>query len=291
MSSLEHLEKEYFEELFGMETGYVLDFTNKSFDRFFRNTLDVEIYDNKYDDYGNSKANRLRAFWDKESDEVVGHALSDILDRFVFKEQKEGNKPEENVIYKKCRKVADRLLDKENHTEEKSTEEDFLDKEFNDFTFDGLGLDPAIKKIMEARFVEAQKCLETGASLATIFLCGSILEGVLLGLAEENPKTFNKCEISPKNKEGKVKQFHDWSLAQFIDVGYKLDYLKLDVKKFSHGLRDFRNYIHPNEQKASGFNPDQETARICMQVLRAAIVSLNKSDNDKPPVAEVEHID
>ncbi|MDZ7694020.1 MAG: hypothetical protein U5K69_23355 [Balneolaceae bacterium] len=276
---MEHLEKEYFEELFEMETGYVLNFTNKSFERFFKNTLDIEIYNDKYGNYGNSKANRLRAFWDEESDDLVGQALSDMLDRFVFKEQKEGNKPEENAIYPKCREVADRLLGKKVRTRKKSTEEEFIDKEFKDVTFDGIGLDPAIKKIMESRFVEAHKCLETGASLATIFLCGSILEGLLLGVAEENPKTFNKCEISPKDQNDKVKKFNEWSLAQFIDVAYHLEYLKLDVKKFSHGLRDFRNYIHPYEQKASEFDPDIETARICMQVLRAAIVSLNQSQN------------
>jgi len=286
MSSLEHLEKEYFEELFEMETGYVLDFTNKSFERFFSNTLDIEIYDDKYGIYGNSKANRLRAFWDKELDEIVGQALSGMLDRFVFKEQKKGNKPEENAMYQKCREVANRLVGKKIRKKEKSTEEEFLEKEFRNVSFDGIGLDPSIKKIMEARFLEAQKCLDAEASLATIFLCGSILEGVLLGVAEANPKAFNKCKMSPKDREGKVKQFHEWSLAQFIDVAYKLDYLKLDIKKFSHGLRDFRNYIHPYEQRASGFNPDNETAKICMQVLRAAIVSLNQSNKENLKVGE-----
>ncbi|MCY4317652.1 MAG: hypothetical protein OXE76_00405, partial [Alphaproteobacteria bacterium] len=50
--------------------------------------------------------------------------------------------------------------------------------------------------------------------------------------------------------------------------------LKLDVKKFSHGLRDFRNYIHPYEQMVSGFTPDEHTAKVCFQVLRAALESL-----------------
>jgi hypothetical protein len=52
--------------------------------------------------------------------------------------------------------------------------------------------------------------------------------------------------------------------------------LGLDVKKFSHALRDFRNYIHPYEQMASRFNPDAHTAQICFQVLRAAISALSK---------------
>jgi hypothetical protein len=46
------------------------------------------------------------------------------------------------------------------------------------------------------------------------------------------------------------------------------------VKKFSHGLREFRNYIHPYEQMVSGFAPDEHTAKVCFQVLKAALASL-----------------
>ena len=49
--------------------------------------------------------------------------------------------------------------------------------------------------------------------------------------------------------------------------------LKLDVKTFSHGLRGFRNYIHPYEQMVSGFTPDEHTAKVCFQVLKAALAS------------------
>ncbi len=47
------------------------------------------------------------------------------------------------------------------------------------------------------------------------------------------------------------------------------------VKKFSHSLRDFRNYIHPYEQVSSRFNPDEHTARISWQVLKAALFQLS----------------
>jgi len=59
-----------------------------------------------------------------------------------------------------------------------------------------------------------------------------------------------------------------------IDVAFELKIIKEDVKKFSHALRDFRNYIHPYQQVSSGFNPDHHTANICFQVLKAAIYQL-----------------
>ena len=73
---------------------------------------------------------------------------------------------------------------------------------------------------------------------------------------------------------GKVKRFQDWTLAQFIDVAADLGILKPDVQKFSHGLRDFRNYIHPYEQLVSHFTPDEHTATVCYQVLKAALASI-----------------
>ena len=62
-----------------MGSGYVLDFTNTSFERFF-NDFGVDIYDDRYKFHGNSKANRLRAFWDIEPDELVGRVLFGLLE-------------------------------------------------------------------------------------------------------------------------------------------------------------------------------------------------------------------
>jgi len=103
------------------------------------------------------------------------------------------------------------------------------------------------------------------------------LEGVLLGVASTKPKDFNTAQASPKNKDGKVLPFHDWKLANFIDVSCELHFLDEDVKKFSHALRDFRNYIHPYEQMVSGFDPSPHTAEICWKVLQAAISQLSKN--------------
>jgi hypothetical protein len=107
-----------------------------------------------------------------------------------------------------------------------------------------------------------------------VFLYGSVLEAVLLGAAQREPARFNRASASPKADDGGVKRFYEWSLAQFIDVACEIGLLKPDVKKFSHGLRDFRNYIHPYEQMVSGFTPDEHTAKLCFQVLKAALASV-----------------
>lgn len=75
MSDLSSIEKRKLERTLQMESGYVLNFSNRTFDEFFANELGIEIYDAKYDYGSGSKANRMRAFWDVESNLMVGKAL------------------------------------------------------------------------------------------------------------------------------------------------------------------------------------------------------------------------
>ena len=48
--------------VFGMEGGYVLNFSNRTFANFFHEELGVDIYDDRWAAQGNSKANRLRCY-------------------------------------------------------------------------------------------------------------------------------------------------------------------------------------------------------------------------------------
>ncbi|MDB5281068.1 MAG: hypothetical protein JWO06_143 [Bacteroidota bacterium] len=164
----------------------------------------------------------------------------------------------------------------ETHKAEPVTEDIFLNQEFKSISLDQLGLEARVTEVINTRFDEIKICLKNKASLSVIFLAGSSLEGVLLGIATSFPKAFNTAKTAPQ-KDGKVKMFHDWSLSNLIDTAHELGLLKEDVRKFSHALRDFRNYIHPLQQVGSGFHPDDHTARICWQVLMAAIHQLSNN--------------
>ncbi|HZW25296.1 MAG TPA: hypothetical protein VFF26_07425 [Gallionella sp.] len=173
------------------------------------------------------------------------------------------------ILFKRLDKVEiDEVPDQENH---------FLNREFANVTMQGLGLEGPVATVLEHRIKEIEKCFSASAPLAVILLAGSTLEGILLGLAVQHPKHFNSAKASPKDGAGKVKNFQDWSLSSFIDVAKELALLKHDTYKFSHSLRDFRNYIHPFEQMASGFAPREHTAKICLQVLKAAIHDLREN--------------
>lgn len=271
MSSLKTIEKRVLEDLFEMGGGYVLDFSNNSFAEFFRETVKINIYSPKYALYGDSKAKRLRAFWQIESDALVGKVLAGLLEVWQYDTTRKG-RTDNSPLYKQAAVIVTRLTGRQ--PDSLATEQEFLQRQYQNISIKNLPIDTDLVPVLESRLVEAQHCL-VSAPLATIFLCGSIMEGILLGVALQKPRDFNKAANSPKDKENKVKPFHEWSLAQFIDVAHRLKILKLDVKKFSHELRDFRNYIHPYQQLASKFTPDKHTAEICLQVLKAAIADLS----------------
>ena len=272
MSSLTDIEKRYMEKLLDMGGGYVLDYSDASYGEFFKRHA-INIHGPKYQTYGTSKAKKMRAFWEQEPDPVVGKVLSEMMDSCEADGELNGRDIDRPVL-EKARGIANRLLGEKAKPAEAPNEESFLDREFTIPNVGKLPIDAPVVPIVEARLKEARVAIKAGASLSVIFLCGSVLEAVLLGAAQQSPARFNTAKASPRSDSGDVRKFHEWSLAQLIDVASELGMLKPDVKKFGHGLRDFRNYIHPYQQLASKLSPDQHTAKVCFQVLKAALADV-----------------
>jgi len=277
MSTLTVTDRAYLEKFLDMSGGYPHrypgeKFSDNSFGAFFQRHS-IDIHGLKYQIHGTSKANKLRAFWDIESDSVVCKAMSGMVDEYVVGCEL-NNKSVDAALLEKVRGIISRLNEKPQVAKPAQTADDFLKHEFSIPNVHKLPIEAQVIPVIQSRLDEALKALSAGAHLSVIFLCGSVLEAVLLGAAQKEPARFNRASASPKSSNGSLKQFHEWSLAQFIDVACEVDLLKPDVKKFSHGLRDFRNYIHPYEQMQSGFTPDEHTAKLCFQVLKAALASV-----------------
>jgi len=145
--------------------------------------------------------------------------------------------------------------------------------------FDRLVADASLAKILTHRWEEAQKCVEADAYLSAIVMMGSILEGVLLHKVESELKTVCKAKSAPKDrKTGDLRPIHEWGLSALIDVTNEVGWLQGDVKRFSHGLRESRNIVHPYMQRLYQEEPDKDTCSICWQVVRAALADLLGSD-------------
>lgn len=80
MADISFNEKKNLERLFQMGGGYVLDFSNRTFEEFVLDSVSISIYDEKYAYDSGSKANRLRAFWSAEPNHIVGKLIADLVD-------------------------------------------------------------------------------------------------------------------------------------------------------------------------------------------------------------------
>jgi hypothetical protein len=105
MSDLTHVERRKFERLLGMGTGYVLGFSNSSFQGFVTDSTGKDVYGAIYDRGSGSKANRLRAFWSVEPNHVVAKLLGDLLEDMSA----ESRAATEPGLFSECERIIQRL--------------------------------------------------------------------------------------------------------------------------------------------------------------------------------------
>lgn len=111
MADLSFQDKRYLERMFEMEGGYVLDFSNRTFHTFIYDSIKFNIEEEKYYINGESKARRLRVFWDSESNYNVGLLIEKLLEYWLIQANMGERKIDELLerLYKECEKIADRL--------------------------------------------------------------------------------------------------------------------------------------------------------------------------------------
>jgi hypothetical protein len=98
MAELTLAEKRALEQLFGMSTGYVLGFSNRTFREFILDVTGLNIDDVQIGRSG-SKATRLRFFWTTQPNHIVGKLLRSLI------EEVEKDSP----LKERCRSIAVRL--------------------------------------------------------------------------------------------------------------------------------------------------------------------------------------
>lgn len=112
MANLTGIEKMWVERFLGMGSGYVLNFSDRTFGEFILEHCGIDIFDKKYSFRSGSKANRLRAFWASESNYVVGKLLTALTD-YKVAQKHFGNLSvgeDEEREFKECEKISERLM-------------------------------------------------------------------------------------------------------------------------------------------------------------------------------------
>jgi hypothetical protein len=121
--------------------------------------------------------------------------------------------------------------------------------------FSGLISDAGMQAILVERWRECSNCIAAGAPLAATVMMGGLLEGLLLArVHREADKTrIFAAATAPKDKKsGKARAINEWTLKNYIDVAHELKWISQPVRDLGSVLRDYRNYIHPEKQRAHG---------------------------------------
>lgn len=125
MSSLSVVDKDLLEKALGMDCGYVLDFSDRTFSKFF-NDQGENIDNPVYAENGSSKAKRLRTYWHLASDESVGRvlvAMSEVMENNLVLGNVGFGDQESKEQYvgqtRRVKEIGEKLLNRTNANAEK----------------------------------------------------------------------------------------------------------------------------------------------------------------------------
>lgn len=104
MAKLDFIEKDYFERLFNMSTGFVLDFTNRTFQEFVHSVMGIDIYA-EYS--GLSKAKILRAIIHDYDNVTVGKLLLELL---RYMQVRNMVVDEDKNTFRECVRIGNKLI-------------------------------------------------------------------------------------------------------------------------------------------------------------------------------------
>lgn len=267
------LELHAIDTILEMGGGYVLDFTDRTFAEFFRDH-GVQIDHAKYRVEGDSKAKRLRYFLRTTPPPLSGKVLAGLLE-YTLALRREVDPAAWDAaanVAARLGGVPPRLEQQQPKAPPAMTEQELLARSLRAEAVAGAARDPTMAAIVLDRLREAERCLGVDAYLAAVILAGSVLEALCLDFGAQHPERVNRAFEARYKKP--PPRLPEWHLREWIDVLGSTGDLSPNIEKFGHGLRDFRNYVHPAQQRASGFCLDKHTASISLRVVVAAIDDL-----------------
>lgn len=140
MATLNFNEQEKFERLFGMSSGYVLDFSNAKFQKFIYSVMNIDIYQ-RYE-YA-SKAKMLRRIISDYDNVIVGKLLMELL---IYMKDNISINDKEKEVFINCVGIANRLMGKKINYKQSSKKDNITKITFN--------YEESLKKLVELASID-----------------------------------------------------------------------------------------------------------------------------------------
>ena len=151
--------------------------------------------------------------------------------------------------------------------------------------FGNLASDPTMKAILERRWTECQRCLRARAPLAATVMMGGLLEALFVARANlmGNKAPLFRAKATPIDaRTKKPLALPEWTLRPYIDVGAELGWISRSGKDVAAALRDYRNYVHPEKERAHGVNLNDHDSNMFWEITKSLARQLLSSLETTP---------
>jgi hypothetical protein len=138
--------------------------------------------------------------------------------------------------------------------------------------FTSLAASPDMQAILTRRWEECTRCLKAGAPLAATVMMGGLLEALFVSRANKlaDKSALFKSKVTPiDQKTKKALDLRHWTLAPYIDVGHDLKWISRSAKDVGAILRDYRNYVHPEKERAHGVALTVDDAAMLWEITKS----------------------
>jgi len=127
--------------------------------------------------------------------------------------------------------------------------------------------DEQIRSIINKDIKIAVSCLMFKLWKPCVILCGGVIEGILGDKISTRPKPAITQAYKKSYPGKKLKRSNKYTLENFVDVAFELEIIEKGTRDFAHGVRDYRNYIHPSKEANQKHSITERDAIIACQTV------------------------
>lgn len=257
--------------------------------------LAVKLYSTKADDdiifYNESKISSISGL---ETEEIE-FRINDFIKKKYFEEITNESISFDGRLLRPNPIVTPLLQDELRKLEEKdatmAVANDILSKNldskygYNDLLLNNLIVIKSAKlsKMLERDLYETVIALAIKSYKSALILCGSIAEAVLLdnllSKKEDSLKALERI-LSKENKQLKSDDKHldRWVLDRLLDVALESRIISENLYHWGHGLRGFRNLVHPGVEQRQAMEVSRENAEMAWNVVKRLLSEISAKD-------------
>lgn len=124
--------------------------------------------------------------------------------------------------------------------------------------------DKKIRAILSRDYFELEKARFMGCWKSVIILAGGSIEAILLDVLKANESAARSSSKAPQNKPS----IEQWGMEELVNVAEDLKLISGGLGKLSHGIRAYRNLVHPGNEVRNRLNPSEHEAEIARSSLK-----------------------